>query len=294
VHAPRELIERLRIALAGGQLELVETSTGAILPRARDAHAGEPVVPVRDGDETLLDNGLLRARTGDRGVLLDLASPRTRVPVSQANLVAGLGRSSSEMSIELRGGEPFLRIALSIHRRRLWGRLRLENWFAFADARVRYGSDGRFAALEDDRAGCAIFAAPGTTWKLRTLSRGGVHLRCEPFRERDEAQLAWAFAPFEPGISTGVLEAAWDAFARGRRVRLFRSDDPAIVVDACRPAPEGSDVLVHVREVDGAARPLHLQCGARMREVDGDARIEGEAIVSDIDAFGEREFRVRF
>ena len=56
----------------------------------------------------------------------------------------------------------------------------------------------------------------------------------------------------------------------------------------------GAHVILTAREYDGAARPLRLRCGARMREVEGGATIDGESILADIDAFGEREFRVRF
>jgi hypothetical protein len=293
VHAPRDLLDRLRGALADGALDLVSQSTNAMLPRA-NVRAPEPVTAVQDGDDTVLDNGLLHARTNARGALLDLASPRTRVPVSQANLISGLGRSPSEMTIELYRGEPFVRVGLHVKWRKLWGRLRLENWFAFASPRVRYGIGGRFAALEDERAGCAIFSRPGTEWTLRALRRGGVHLRSDLLRARGDAQLAWAFAPFEPGISMGVLERTWELFAYEPRVRLFTSDDPAVFVVETKPADDGDGVIVRVRECDGVERPLRLRCGARMREVDGDAKIEGETIVADIPAFGERTFRIRF
>jgi len=294
VHAPRDVLDRLREALAAGEYDAVESSANAMLPRARAPFDGEPVRPVRDGDETLLDNALVHARTNERGVLLELTSPRTRVPVSQCNLLFGLGRSPSGMEIELRRGEPFLRVALNVEWRGLWGALRLENWLAMSDASVRYGIDRRLAALEDERAGLAIFAAPQSVWRLRALARGGAHLRLDLLRRRGAARLHWAFAPYQPGISFGVLEAAWDRFAYGTRVRLFTSEDPAIVVTACAPAPGGDGVMVRVREVDGAQRPLRLRCGARMRAVEGDTRIEGEELCSDIAAFGEREFRVRF
>ena len=294
MHAPRDVLDRLRAALAAGEYDIVDNAANAILPRTRAATGDEPVRPVADGDDTLLDNGLLHARTSERGILLELTSPRTRVPISQANLIFGLGRSPSGMNIELRRGEPFLRVGFDVNWRGLWGALRLENWLAIANARVRFGIDRRFAAVEDERAGFAIFAAQQSIWKFRVLPRGGAHLRLDLLRRRGAAALAWAFAPFEPGISLGALEAAWDRFAHGARVRLFISEDPSVVVTACRPAPEGDGVIVSVREVDGAARPLQLRCGARMREVEGDARIEGEAISSDIGAFGEREFRVRF
>lgn len=293
VHAPRQLLDRLRAALNDGALDVVAQSARSMLPRA-NVQPPQPCPPVQDDDGAHFDNGLLRALMSRHGSLLELATPRMRVPVSQANLIAGLGRSPSEMTTELYRGEPFLRIGLQVEWRKLWGALRLENWFAFANPRVRYGSDNRFVALEDDRAGCAIFASPDTVWTLRTLRRGGVHVRAELLRKRGPAQLAWAFAPFEPGVSLGALEQAWELFAYEPRVRLFTSDDPAIVVVETKPAPDGDEVLVRVRECDGVGRRLELRCGARMREVDGDAEIEGERIIATIAGFGERTFRVRF
>ena len=293
MHAPKELLERLRAALAEGNLALVDQSASAMLPRAA-LSAPQAVTPVQDGDDTVLDNDLLHARTDARGVLLELATPKMRVPISQANLVTGLGRSPSEMTIELYRGEPFLRVGLHVQWRKLWGSLRLENWFAFSKPRVRYGIDRRFAALEDERAGCAIFTAPGADWTLRALPRGGVHLRCDLLTKRGEAELAWAFAPFESGISMGALERAWELFAYPPRVRLFTSEDPGVLVTQTKPADEGDAVIVRVRECDGVERSLRLRCGARMREVDADAKIEGEHIVASIPAFGERAFRVRF
>jgi hypothetical protein len=133
-----------------------------------------------------------------------------------------------------------------------------------------------------------------TDWTLRALPRGGVHLRCDLLRKRGEAQLAWAFAPFEPGISMGALERAWELLAYPPRVRLFTSEDPGVLVTETKPADDGDGVIVRVRECDGVERSLRLRCGARMREVDADAKIEGECIVADISGFGERAFRVRF
>jgi hypothetical protein len=294
VHAQVDVLDRLRAALAAGELGLVDNAANAILPRVRDAREPELVAPVQDDDETVLDNGLLHARTNARGALLELSSPRTRVPVSQANLIAGLGRSPSEMTIELYRGEPFLRVGLHVRWRKLWGSLRLENWFAFVNPRVRYGIDRRLVALEDDRAGCAIFAQSGTDWTLRALRRGGVHLRGDLLRKRGDAALAWAYAPFEPGISMGALERAWEQFAYPPRVRLFTSEDPGVLVTQTKPADDGDGVIVCVRECDGIERSLRLRCGARMREVEGDAKIEGECIVAAISGFGERAFRVRF
>lgn len=198
------------------------------------------------------------------------------------------------MEIELRRGEPFLRVALAVDWRARWRSLQLENWFAIATSTARYGDGRRFAAVGDERSGIAIFAVDPLGWEARALRKGGMHLTVALLRERGPAQLAWAFAPFEPGISMGALERAWELFAQEPRVRLFTSDDPAVLVVETKPAQDGDGVMVRVRECDGVERPLRLRCGARMREVDGGAKIEGETIASDIPALGERTFRVRF
>ncbi len=311
MHAPRELLDRLRGALAAGELDLVSKSADSMLPRA-NLRPPDPCRPVRDESGVHFDNGLLHALVNPHGTVLELTTPRMRAPVSQANLLGRarpqgidvhdggarvkflIGKSPATMEIELRRGEPFLRVALAVDWRERWRSLKLENWFAIATSAPRYGHNKQFAALEDERAGVAIFAVDPLGWDARALRKGGVHLTAELLRERGPAQLAWAFAPFEPGISTGALEQAWEFFAYEPRVRLFTSEDPAVLVLETKPAPDGDGVLVRVRECDGAERPLRLRCGARLREADGDAKIEGEAIVATLDAFGERTFRVRF
>jgi hypothetical protein len=280
-----------------GEFELVDSSASAMLPRSRPQFP-EPVEPVRDGEDTLLDNGLLHARLSARGSLLECTSPRARAPITQANIVTGLGRSASAFAFELRRGEPFLRVKLDVERSFFPRTVRLENWLAVAAPHLRYGTEGRLAAIEDERAGLAIFVAPGTAWRERPLRKGGLHLRADVARGRDAVSLAWAFAPYEAGISPGALERAWESFALPPRVRLFTSEDLAILVNSCRPDPSGDGVVVSVRECDGAARELRLRSGARAREVSaidgGEARLDGETIVAPIDALGTRAFRVRF
>ncbi|HTZ54053.1 MAG TPA: hypothetical protein VMB20_03255 [Candidatus Acidoferrum sp.] len=311
VHAPRELVERLRIALAEGALDVVTQSANAMLPRA-NLRPPEPCRPVGNDDGAHFDNGLVHAFVNRQGAVLELVTPHMRVPVSQANLLTRarpmgfeahdqgarvqfqIGKSPATMELELRRGEPFLRVALAVDWCERWRSLQLENWFAIAANAPRYGDGKRFAAISDERAGVAIFAVDPLGWDARALRKGGMHLTAELLRERGSAQLAWAFAPFEPGISIGALEQAWELFAYEPRVRLFTSEDPAIRVVETTPAVDGDGVIVRVRECDGIERSLRLRCGARMREVDGEARIEGEAIIADIGAFGERSFRVRF
>jgi hypothetical protein len=333
VHAAPDLIDRLRAALADGQVELVEKSADAMLPRAPNVRLPEPCRPVRDGDDVRFDNGLVQATVNEQGALLDLASPRTRVPLAQANLLAAfrdfpkrwpvrvrpsgfelhedqvevrflVGSSPAAMSIEVRRGEPFVRVACAIDWNTSRATLTLESWLAMRAGDVHYGAQRQYAAIHDDRAGVALFVLDPLDWTSRALRKGGVHLRTSLLHDRGPAQLAWAYAPFEPGISNGALEAAWEAFAFAPRVRLFQSDDPSIVVVGCKPASDGNGVIVRVRECDGQARTLQLRCGARMREVqavddrerplEGHAAIEGEAIVAPIDASALQSFRVRF
>ena len=333
VHGPRDLVDRLRVALADGQLELVEKAADAMLPRAANSRTPEPSRPARDGDDVRFDNGLVQASFNAHAALLELNSPRTRVPIAQANLLAAYrdfppgwrirvrptgfelhedrvearflaGSSPITMSIELRRGEPFVRVACAIDWKARGATLALENWVALQAVQLRYTEDGNVAALSDERAGFALFIASPLGWTSTPLRKGGMHLRASLLHDRGEAQRSWAFAPFEPGISIGALEAAWEAFACEPRVRLFTSEDPAIRFLACKPAADGDGVIVTVQERDGASRPLRLRCGARMREVQtvddierpshGPAAIEGEAIASQIDACGLRSFRVRF
>ena len=301
---------------------MVEKAASAMLPRT-NVRLREPSRPVRDGDDVRFDNGLVQASFSQSGALLELASPRTRVPLAQANLLAAYrdfpkgwrvrvlpsgfemyddrvevrflaGSSPATMSIEVRRGEPFVRIRCAVDWKTSHATLTLENWVAIQAGEVRYGVDRHFAALSDERAGLALFVVDPRSWTSQALRKGGMHLRVSLLHDGGPAQLAWAFAPFEPGISLGALQGAYEEFAYEPRVRLFTSEDPAIGVVACKPAADGDGVIVSAREYDGVARPLRLRCGARMREVEGGAAIEGEAIVADIDAFGEREFRVRF
>jgi alpha-mannosidase len=247
-----------------------------------------------------------------------------------------VGKSPATVRIELRRGEPFLRVACAIDWRESHVLLRLENWLALETDEAIFGTPHgtvrrtargdsaaerarsevpgqRFAAASDGRAGLALFALDTYGWSVRALRKGGVQLGHsllrsprwpDPLADRGPAQLAWAFAPFEPGVSVGALEAAWEQFAFEPRVRLFRSEDPSALVVACKPAADGDGAIVRVRECDGADRELRLRSGARMRgvqAVDGLERpiddavsIEGEEIVARIGAFELRSFRVRF
>jgi alpha-mannosidase len=249
-----------------------------------------------------------------------------------------LGSSPITMLVELRRGEPFVRVTCAVHWRETHIILRMENWLAIASETVTYGSPHgtiersarketpmerarfevpgqRFAAVRDERGGLAIFALDTYGWSARTLSRGGVALGHsllrspawpDPDADRGEATLSWAFAPFDAGVGIGALERAWERFAYEPQVRLFESDDDAVLVAAVKPAADGDGIVVRARECDGTPRELRLRCGARMRSVEpvdglerplhdaSGASIEGERLVAKIGAFGLRSFRVRF
>jgi alpha-mannosidase len=246
------------------------------------------------------------------------------------------GKSPGEMRIALFEGEPFLRVDLTVdwsERRRL---LRVENWVPVRTSNVTYGSPHgtivrsalretpqqrakyevpgqRFAAVREEGGdGVALFALDTYGWSARVLSNGGVQLghsllrgTCWPDAKADlgSHRLSYGFAPFSRA-GTGALEHAWQQFAHEPRVRLFTSEDTAVLVVACKPAEDGDGAIVRVRECDGAARSVRLRCGARMtqavsvdaleREVGLPVGIEEESLAFDLAAHQLRSFRVRF
>lgn len=247
-----------------------------------------------------------------------------------------LGSSPASMEIALFAGEPFLRVDLDVDWRERRKLLRVENWFAVDTEQAIYGSPHgtqvrsallrtpeeqakfevpgqRFAAVRDAAGeGAAMFALDTYGWNARALPRGGIKLGHsllrgtgwpDPRADVGEHRLSYAFAPFA-GASLGALERAWQRFAHEARVRLFTSDDDAVLVAACKPAEDGDGVIVRVRECDGAARSVQLRCGARMtqaaatdaleRTIDAAVAIEGESLHFDLAPFQLRSFRVRF
>ena len=105
-------------------------------------------------------------------------------------------------------------------------------------------------------------------------------------------------------MGIGALERAWEQFAFEPRVRLFESDEAAVLVCAVKPAADGDGIILRVRECEGAARAVRLRCGARMRAAEAvdalerplaaNVAIEGESLAAEIPAFGLRSFRIRF
>ena len=157
------------------------------------AAAKTSIIVVRDGDDVRFDNGLVHASFNQSGALLELASPRTRVPLAQSNLLAAYrdfprgwrmrvrptgfevhddrvdvrflaGPSPATMSIEVRRGEPFVRVTCAVDWKTSRATLTLENWIAIQAGEVRHDVDRHFAALSDERAGFALFVVDPLSW----------------------------------------------------------------------------------------------------------------------------------
>jgi alpha-mannosidase len=265
------------------------------------------------------------------------AKPRAaRVENGALHIDFMLGASPASMCVALYEGEPFLRVDIDVDWRERRTLLRVENWLPIQTDRVTYGSPHgtiarsalaqtpaqqakfevpgqRFAAAHDaSGAGLALFALDTYGWSARALPGGGVRLGHSLLRgttwpderaDLGEQRLSYAFAPFS-GVGIGELERAWEQFAHEPRVRLFSSDDPAVLVAACKPAHDGDGVIVRVRECDGAAREATLRCAARMthaaaadaleRPLDRAVRIEAEHLRFDLQPYELRTLRVRF
>lgn len=246
-----------------------------------------------------------------------------------------IGRSPATMRIALEEGAPFLRVDLTVDWRERKTLLRTENWLLVETQSVRYGAahgtversamrgtpeararfevpGPRFAMAQDGSCGLAILALDTYGWSARALPKGGLQLghsllRSTTWPDADadigEQRLSWAYLPFA-NAGVGGVERAWEIFARPPRVRLFQCDDEAILIAACKPAHDGSGVIVRVRECGGEARRFRLRCGARMRAalpvdgierpISGEAEIVGEELRCDIAAFGLRSFRILF
>ncbi len=202
------------------------------------------------------------------------------------------------MQVSLLRDEPFVRVDAAIDWRADRTILRLENWLAVGNDRVRFGSPHgtieremesetslgrarfevpgqRFASVSDDDAGIALFSLDTYGWSARRLPRGGMQLGHsllrsprwpDPQADRGEMRLSWAFAPHS-GATNGALERAWEYFAMPPRVQLFTTNDDAVLVAAVKPAQDGEGVIVRIRECDGAQRAVRIRCGARMRSV---------------------------
>ncbi|MBV8245482.1 MAG: alpha-mannosidase [Candidatus Eremiobacteraeota bacterium] len=247
-----------------------------------------------------------------------------------------IGKSSLEMRIKAFEGEPFVRVALECDWRERRTLLRVENWLAVETDAVLYGAPHgtiertarvstaaeramfevpgqRFAFARDSTGnGLAVLARDTYGWNARLLPRGGIVLGHsllrgttwpDPDADRGAQLVEYAFAP-RASRDAGTLERVWETFAGAPRVRLFSSDDSAVLVVACKPAWNGDGVVVRIRECDGDERVARIRCAGRVRSVesvdalerpDGAvARFEGDAIVAALRPFALRSFRVRF
>ena len=243
--------------------------------------------------------------------------------------------SAATLALTLRADEPFLRAELAVAWHENHVVLRLEHRFAVAARRVRFGvphgsiersayaeTDAeraryevpaqRWAHVDDGTRGAALFAPDTYGWSAHGLPDGGVRVGMsllrsprwpDPGADRGEHRITYAFVP-TAGAPVSALEAAWNDYAAIDRVRLFTSEDPAVLVVATKPADDGDGVIVRVRECDGASRDVALTCAARMREalpvdaceraIPGAVTIVEESLRFALPAYALRTFRVRF
>jgi alpha-mannosidase len=224
-------------------------------------------------------------------------------------------RSTASMRIELRDGEPYVRVELAVAWHEDRTLLRVEHRLAVAADSARFGMPHgtiarplvpttaaeranfevpaqRFALVDDGERGCAMFAPDTYGWNARGLRKGGALLgmsllraprRPDPAADRGEHRIAYALAP-TAGPAISALEEAWTGYVCEPRVRLFTTDDPGVIVVATKPADDGDGVIVRVRECDGIARSAAVRSGARVRgveAVDGTERaIPGEVTLA--------------
>jgi alpha-mannosidase len=260
---------------------------------------------------------------------LDAGYIRRRVPlkprgaaIEDGGLVVRfrIGKTSAaSMRVELRAGEPYLRVELAVDWQENHVILRVENRIAVNARDVRYGQPHgslmrtvfprtpaeraryevpaqRWAYADDGERGVAILAPDTYGWSALGLRSGGVRLGMsllrsprwpDPAADRGPHRITYAFAP-TAGAPVSAVEAAWNALTDDAPgVRLFTSDDPGVMVTAVKPADDGRGVIVRVRECDGAAQDVALRCGGRMRAVTCvdacEREIDGDARVAQED-----------
>jgi len=214
-----------------------------------------------------------------------VAASEARVSEGALELEYDFGGSPGEMRIELREGEPFLRVELDVdwHARRTL--LRVENRFAIQTRETVYGTPHgtivrsalretpaerakfevpgqRFAAVSNERGeGAAMLSLDTYGWSAlsngteitlgHSLLRGTVWP--DPQADIGTHRLAYAFAPLR-AFGIGALERMWLRFAHEPRVRLFTCDDENVLVAACKPAEDRDGAILRVRECAGKAR----------------------------------------
>lgn len=243
------------------------------------------------------------------------------------------GSSLAVARYALDAHEPFLRVDLAVAWSERHALLRLENAFAFAATRARFGSPygavvraaaprtraerakfeaagQRFARLDAAGRGVALLSLDAYGWSLErrngrselghSLLRGATWP--DPAADAGEAAFSLAFVPFGT-LAMGDLERLWLRFAGDAEVPMFDCDEPSLLVCATKPADDGDGVVVRVRECDGLAVTGRVRCGARARSVacvdalerpaSGTAALEDGAIVAGFSPFQLRSFRVR-
>jgi alpha-mannosidase len=259
-----------------------------------------------------------------------------RVPAREARVADGalefdydFDGSPGELRVELREGEPFLRVELDVdwHARRTL--LRVENRFAIETGEVTYGSPHgtivrsalretaaerakfevpgqRFAAVRDTAGeGAAMLSLDTYGWSALSLGaqvalghsllRGTVWP--DPDADVGPHRLSYGFAPFA-AAQTGAIECAWLRFAHEPRVRLFTTQDENVLVVACKPAEDRDGAIVRVRECNGEARSVRLRSGARVlsaHAVDALERRIEDAVALENEAllFDVQAFQIR-
>ncbi|MFN2529490.1 MAG: alpha-mannosidase [Candidatus Baltobacteraceae bacterium] len=207
-------------------------------------------------------------------------------------------KSTFEMRIALRAGEPFLRVELHCDWKTTRTLLRLENWLPIRAEEVTYGTPHgtlrrsataaapqdrakyevpgqRFALAADSEVALGIFALDTYGWSARRLPKGGMHIGHsllrgtvwpDPAADQGAHAIRYAFAP-SAGAGIGALENAWWRFAHEPRVRLFVPEGENVVVAACKPAQDGDGVILRIRECDGHASMARIRSGGRIKSI---------------------------
>lgn len=325
-----------REAFARAEELLARASEGArsILPRSE---LGPPqpraVAPVAAEGEFRFDNGFVNARVRPDGIIVELATASGRSVVTRANALAAtagrrgvrirpdaarlveegleirmrIGGSPALMRLALLEDEPYLRVDLAVDWSERKTSLRVEQWLAVdAPSVTDAPASQRFARVAGaGGSGLAVLASDLSSWSLRALRDGGVHLALQLAGEEERGELgfSYAFAPFERA-SPGMIERVWRIYAFGERVPLFTCEDDAVAIEGTRAAAGAEGAIVGVRECDGLAREVRLHCGGRVRsarELDGEGRevgpevrLEEWALVFMLPASARRRFLVRF
>ncbi len=214
---------------------------------------------------------------------LDDGYDRRRVPIKPAGMERlqdgveyrfTVGGSPLTMRVELRRGEPFVRVSCAVDWRETHTILRVENWLALQTDRVTYGAPHgcvvrsarrestrqraqfevpgqRFASASDERGGLALFALDTYGWSARTLAGGGLHLGHSLLRSP-----TWPDPIADRGVASLTLGLC--AVRRGRRSRGARAGVGAVRHAAARAA-------FHLRGSGRAGRRLQTRRRRRRR-----------------------------